>query len=379
MAAARRILAIVPGFARQLDDATIPALRTLLLAEAASGADVRVLALRHPPGPSRYRIGAIEVETLGAGKVRGVARLSMLWRAVAAGLRAAQTADPATEVWGFWADEPGFVAVEVGKRLGLPVTVSLMGGELANLPALGYGVGQERLGRWLRDHALRGADVVTVGSKFLHARALEAGLPRDRLQVRPLPLDAARFAPNRRRPRATGLPLRIGVLANLVPVKQHALLLRAVARLAAEGQAIQLDFCGDGPLRAALAAQAETLGLGSALFLRGALPWSQVPAWLAEIDLHVLPSAWESQGMATLEAAAAGVAVAGSRVGALPEISAAVALWAPDDEAEICRGLRHLARRAAREPGWLGRAGEAARAEVIAAGAESRVVASSPV
>ena len=347
MAAARRVLAIVPGFSRQLDDASIPALRTLLLAEAAFGADVLVLALRHPPGPGRYRIGPLLVETLGAGAARGLGRLALLRRAVAAGLAFAAEGATPTEVWGFWADEPGFVAVEVGRRLGVPVTVALMGGELADLPALGYGVGQERLGRWLRDHALRGADVVTVGSRFLQTRALAAGVTPDRLQLRPLPVEVARFAHVPRRPRLAGLPLRVGVLASLVAVKQHAALLCAVARLRAEGAAIHLDLCGDGPLRAALVAQANSLGLADALHLRGALPWSQVPAWLSDIDLHVLPSAWESQGMATLEAAAAGVAVAGSRVGALPEIAAAVATWAPDDDADLFRALRRVTLRAA--------------------------------
>ena len=41
-----KIWAVVPGFSRTLDDASIPALRELLLAWARAGDEVEVLALR---------------------------------------------------------------------------------------------------------------------------------------------------------------------------------------------------------------------------------------------------------------------------------------------------------------------------------------------
>ena len=369
-----KVVAVVPGFSRAAGDASIPALRELLLGWAATGDAVEVLALRHPPGPERYTLGPLQVHTLGGGRVSGLARLALLRRAVAV-LRAAPGGRPDVIV-GFWADEPGWVAVQAARNLDVPAVVALMGGELAAFDALGYGVGSEMLGRRLRDHALRQADVVTAGSAWLAARATthlgDLGAHSRRVEVLPLGLDPRRFAPGPVEPRRAGpagdaaASLRLGVLGNLVPVKNHAALLRSVARLRGEGLRLHLDVAGDGPERPALAALAAALGVRDDVHLRGALPWADVPGWLRGLDLHVLPSRWESQGMATLEAAACGVAVAGSAVGALAHLGTAAARWPADDEAAMTRALRALAHLHRTDRSWLRQRGAQVRAEVAA-------------
>lgn len=387
-----KIWAVVPGFSRTLDDASIPALRELLLAWARAGDEVEVLALRHPPGPASYEVGPLRVRTLAGGATSGIARPTLLWRALDALTRAPQGRPDV--IVGFWADEPGWVAVEAAKRLRVPALVALMGGELAAIHALGYGVGTELLGRWLRDQALARADAVTVGSAWLGERAaphLEAlkAMAQQPL-VLPLGLDLLRFAPvaaggsgrdgagrdgagagdpitDTAAPAPDAAPaLVIGVLGNLVPIKNHAPLVRTVARLRNAGLDVRLDIAGDGPEHAALLALGASLGVEQAMQLRGALPWADVPGWLRGLDLHVLPSKWESQGMATLEAAACGVAVAGSAVGSLATFAASAGRWPADDDAEMTRQLRAIATRHRDDRGWLAGVAAQARAEVTA-------------
>ncbi len=364
-----KICAVVPGFSRSSDDASIPALRELLLGWAAAGDEVEVLALRHPPGPATYTLGPLRVRTLGGGTSRGLARAALLWRALDA---LAQMPNGRPDVLvGFWADEPGWVVAQAGARLQIPTLVALMGGELAALGAIGYGVGNERLGRQLRDHALAHADAVSVGSAWLAERLLQPGAPamrRERPRVLPLGVDLRRFgdAPGHGAAEALAAAprLRLGVLGNLVPVKNHAALMRTVARLRGEGLDVRLDIAGDGPERSALRALAATLGVADAVQLRGALAWTEVAAWLRGLDVHVLPSRWESQGMVTLEAAACGVAVAGSAVGSLATFAACAARWPAHDDAAMTRALRQLALRHRDDPAWLALRGAQARAEV---------------
>ncbi|MCS7311671.1 MAG: hypothetical protein NZ742_01965 [Acidobacteria bacterium] len=87
--------------------------------------------------------------------------------------------------YALWADEPGFLAVPVGRRLGTPTVVSVMGGELVALPDIRYGGQLSRVSRWLVRVALRDATRVTVGSQTVYRQA-EAWVPPERLLRLPL-------------------------------------------------------------------------------------------------------------------------------------------------------------------------------------------------
>lgn len=321
-----RVLAIVPGFASDLEDAAIPSLRALLLDLVAAGVDVRVLALRHPPGPRDYSVGPLPVRTLGGGDARGAHRLLLLERARRTAMTLARDVD---RVIGFWADEPGWIAVQVARARGVPGHVALMGGELAALRGLGYGVGLQRLGRRLVEHALHHADRVSVGSAWLGARAEAHPALQQRqcagtappIEVLPLPLEA-RYRGEVATPRplpAADAPLVVGCAASLVPVKRHAALLREVARARRGGREVRLRLAGDGPELRPLTALAAVLCVTEAVEFLGALAPREMPAFYRGLDLHILASAWEAQGMATLEARACGAAVGGTRVGAVAD------------------------------------------------------------
>lgn len=112
--------------------------------------------------------------------------------------------------------------------------------------------------------------VVVNSASVAAAVTSEDGIPAERVVVVPNFVDDAAFddlpaeaiAAWRRR---LGLPLPpvvvVGVVARLVPVKNHAVLLRAMARAGTTGPGLHLAFAGEGPLRDALESQAAALGI----------------------------------------------------------------------------------------------------------------------
>src|SRR5262249_55598045 len=129
----------------------------------------------------------------------------------------------------FWVDEPGWVAAWAGWRLGVPVVLSLAGGELVRLPDIGYGLqllpGRGMLLRW----ALHQASAVTAGSDYLCRLAQQGGYA-PRVQRAPLGVDTNMFAPS---PAARAIEPVLLSVGSLVPVKDHALLLRVFQRVVA--------------------------------------------------------------------------------------------------------------------------------------------------
>lgn len=99
--------------------------------------------------------------------------------------------------------------------------------------------------------------------------------------------------------------------------KGHRVLLDALARIVGRFPQLLLVLAGSGPKEAALRQQVQALGLEKHVYFAGLV--SPVQALIAKADLVVMPSLHEPLGMAQIEAMAAGVAVAVSDAGGLPE------------------------------------------------------------
>lgn len=102
-----------------------------------------------------------------------------------------------------------------------------------------------------------------------------------------------------------GARRRIIAVGSMSPVKNHALLLRAVARL--DDKDARLVLLGDGPERARLTALADALGIADRLVMPGFVldPWP----FLASAQLFVLSSSYEGSPVALAEAMAAGLRI----------------------------------------------------------------------
>jgi glycosyltransferase involved in cell wall biosynthesis len=269
-------------------------------------------------------VAGASVHALGGANVRGVRRARLLLRALMWTI-AEHRRHPADLLHGLWADEAGAVAVAAGRLLGVPAIVSVMGGELVALRDIGYGGGRSRLGRRLLPPTLRHAACVTVGSASLQ-RLAEPHVAPGRLARLPLGVDTALFRPGP--PLAGGAPLAEGGIrllyaASLTPVKDHATLLRALAKVASRVPGVHLHLVGEGPLRSELARQAEALDVARHVSFHGAVPHDRLPDYYRAADLLVFSSHYESQAMVALEAAACGCPVVGTAVGVLPELPGA--------------------------------------------------------
>ncbi len=118
-------------------------------------------------------------------------------------------------------------------------------------------------------------------------------------------------------PSAEG-PLKLGVLARLIPLKNVEAVIEATAQLADRGVEVQAEIAGSGPSESSLRTLAARLGVTARVSFLG---WhADVARLLASWDLLVIPSLEEGFGLSALEAMAAARPVVASRVGGLGEL-----------------------------------------------------------
>jgi len=148
----------------------------------------------------------------------------------------------------------------------------------------------------------------------------------------------------------TTQPLKVLFVGRMIALKGVTLLLRAVAELAQQGQAVALTLVGDGPEKAEWMAQAQTLGIGAQTRFTGALPLQAVAGEMQACHVFCLPSVRESGGAVLLEAMASGrpvVAIAHGGPAELVDehVGCAIAPTDPDDVVtQLVKALADVAR-----------------------------------
>jgi glycosyltransferase involved in cell wall biosynthesis len=167
--------------------------------------------------------------------------------------------------------------------------------------------------------------LITVSPR-LRTQILGMGIGRpEQLEVVPLGLNLQRF--RQTIPRlpilrpylgvAQETPL-CGIVGRLVPIKDHAMLFEAMARLQSADRLPHLVVIGDGEERARLEGLAECLGLRERIHFLG---WrSDLETILGELDVVVCASKNEGTPVALIEAMAAGVPVLSTDVGGVADL-----------------------------------------------------------
>jgi len=163
----------------------------------------------------------------------------------------------------------------------------------------------------------RQVDGVVAISEKIGGLLAEGGVRREKIRVIHSGIDAAPFEKARRVGRNSGPPA-VGTVAVLEERKGHRFLLEAAALLKQQGHRLTYRFAGAGSERKGLEKIAMELGLQEDVVFAGFV--SDIPSFLATIDLFVLPSLYEGLGVAVLEAMAAGKPVVATRVGGVPEL-----------------------------------------------------------
>jgi len=148
------------------------------------------------------------------------------------------------------------------------------------------------------------------------------GAPRIHVVRCGIPLDDWPYAPKR----SLHQPLRILSVGGLIEKKGHEILIRTCGLLRDRGHELLCRIVGEGPLRHDLSRLIEELGLSGIVELMGPLPQYQVKHQLGWADLFALPCQRAPNGdtdgipVVLMEAMAAGVPVASTRISGIPEL-----------------------------------------------------------
>jgi len=178
---------------------------------------------------------------------------------------------------------------------------------------------QRRVERWV----LHLADAVVVNAEAVRARLVGEGYDRHRVFVIRNGVDTARFAtrhPPGKLRRELGLPARtpiVAALCRLHEVKGVEHFLEAAVTLSRRFPEARFVVAGDGYHRPSLERYSAQLGLGGRVLFTGFR--QDVPEFLSEVQVSVLPSLSEALSNTLLESMAAGVPVVATRVGGNPE------------------------------------------------------------
>lgn len=208
----------------------------------------------------------------------------------------------------------GHAAMLLSAELGIPYVVSVHGLDVFSSDNAGG-----RAAAWCRrisQRVYRASRRVICISEHVREKVLE-GTTGCRTSVVYNGVDPKLFSPA---DVSTSDGLIVACVGNLIAIKGHDLLIRAIASLVPEFPKLQLEIIGDGPERGPLTELAGALGLENRVHFQGRQPRSEVAAALRRCTLFALPSRYEGLGCVYLEAMSAGKPVIGCREQGIAEI-----------------------------------------------------------
>jgi glycosyltransferase involved in cell wall biosynthesis len=315
-----RIAIITPGFSTDEADWAIPVLQHLLR-HLSQIHDIELISLRYPHRKAEYPFYRAKVHSLGGAYVGGVQRFPLFQSAFQV-IFNAHKRNKFDLIHGFWADEAGFLAVLAGALLRRPTVVTVMGGELVQFPHLGYGGQRSRINRILTRVAIQQAKLVTIGSESLRKYVIQRPVTKLTEKL-PLGVDTAIFKPGSTRRSQVGMKndgSHLLCVASLVPIKNHALLFKALRSLIDRIKPVYLHLIGEGYLRPHLENLSKKIGIQDFVTFHGKVPHLNLVDYYNAADLLLVSSLYESQSMVVLEAGACGLPTVGTAVGILPEL-----------------------------------------------------------
>lgn len=236
----------------------------------------------------------------------------------------------------------GHAALLLSRELGIPYVVSVHG-----LDVFSSEQATGRSARWrhrISQSIYRGSRRVLCISERVRERVLEGMGRTCRTSVVYNGVDSESFSPGAEP--VSGDPKILSV-GNLIPIKGHDLLIRAVAAIARDFPKLWLDIIGEGRERARLEALSRELEIQERIRFRGRCSRREVAAAMRECTIFVLPSRYEGLGCVYLEAMSAGKAVIGCRGQGIAEVirhGANGFLVGPDNERELTLALGMLLR-----------------------------------
>jgi glycosyltransferase involved in cell wall biosynthesis len=166
--------------------------------------------------------------------------------------------------------------------------------------------------RWLQDFMRHCQHIIIPSESMRETLVNDYGL-KNNFTVIPtgIDLEAYRTASGEkiRKKRNWGNDTVMISVGRLAPEKNWPLLLEATALVLKDVPHFRLALIGDGQDRKNLEGLAKELGIRKRVTFTGALSFSEIPSYMKAANLFGFASATETQGLATLEAMAAGLPV----------------------------------------------------------------------
>lgn len=210
----------------------------------------------------------------------------------------------------------GHAAMLLHEELGIPYVVTVHG-----LDAFSTVQVAGKAGEWCRRvsaNVYRRASRVICISERVREQVL-AGT-NCRTDVVYNGVDAGVFAPPTGASAETNDSANILSVGNLIPIKGHESLLRAMGALSPEFADVRLRIVGDGPLRARLESLAKELNIAGRVQFLGRKSRAEVADLMRRCTVFALPSRYEGLGCVYLEALSAGKPVIACREQGIAEV-----------------------------------------------------------
>ena len=224
-------------------------------------------------------------------------------------------------IHGFWAYPSGLLAVLSGNFLKSRTVVTFMGGEIANIPSIKYGLFQSGITKKLVLFTAKYADCI-VGLSQHHTRKLKENLVTRQIETISFGVDLGKF-PVRKKKLIP--PYQFLYLGDINHVKDLPTLIKTFYIISQQVEAT-LDIVGNDTLNGKIKLLVTKLNLENKVFFHGRQFNHQLIYYLQNTHILLHTSLWESQAVVVNEAIASGLVVCGTQVGLIDDLGYKVTL-----------------------------------------------------
>lgn len=310
-----RIAVFTYGFPEKPDGNYTPAVIEMLCGIARFH-DVFVFSVGGGRPAHRCKYEFENLTVIATGKLRSVSILFELVFIVREFFKL-HNAQPFKLVHGIW-HVGSLTATLFGRSIKKPIVLSMMGGEIVHLKTIDYGVISRAKWRWILRQCMKMADVITVGSEY-YLKKVKAFYPEgeSKLKLASLGIDPSKLI---LREKSDSERIQALCISSLHPVKNTEEIIKLVATFKEKN--IDWTIAGDGPQREILEQQVKELHLEHRVRFSGWCASTHFRQQIGSYDLLISASSHEAQGMGLIEAAASGLPILSTRVGAAEVLQA---------------------------------------------------------